>query len=179
MTNYLIGERWEMRDLLDWAVRFNKMRIEEHHLLGTQHLMQDSGFDTLQASRELWAFLNLNLVGTAHAKFDKAPPLNGFDVWRRVVSPMAPKSVARRVDLHTELHNPKAARTLSELMDTIESWENLRDRYYEMGGAASAERRAMCYPAQNVSSRHSRHHGHGLGGVPGLRPAEKEVREAD
>ena len=95
VTNYLIGERWEMRDLLDWAVRFEKMPIEEHYLLGTQHLMQDSGFDTLQASRELWAFLNLNSVGTARAKFDKAPPLNGFDVWRKVVSPMAPKSVAK------------------------------------------------------------------------------------
>ncbi len=53
MTNYLIGERWEMRDLLDWAVRFEKMPIEEHHLLGTQSFMQDSGLDTLQASREM------------------------------------------------------------------------------------------------------------------------------
>ena len=123
-----------MRDLPDWAVRFDKMPIDEHHRLGTQSFMQGSGLDTLQASRELWALLNFNLVGTARAKFDKAPPLNGFDVWRRVVSPMAPKSVARRVDLHTELHNPKAARKVSELMDTIESREKLRDRYYEMGG---------------------------------------------
>jgi hypothetical protein len=46
---------------------------------------------------------------------------------------MAPKSVAKRVDLHTDLHSPKAARKLSELMDTLESWEKLRDRYYEMG----------------------------------------------
>ena len=47
---------------------------------------------------------------------------------------MAPKSVAKRVDLHTDLHNPKAARKFSELMDTIESWEKLLDRLYEMGG---------------------------------------------
>ena len=82
VKNDLIGERWEMRDLLGWAVRFDKMPIEEHHLLGTQDLMQDSGFDTLQASRELWAFLNLNLVGTARAKFDKAPP-----EWLRRLAP--------------------------------------------------------------------------------------------
>ena len=55
VTNDLIGERWEMRDLLDWAVRFEKMPIQEHHLLGTQSFMQDNGLDTLQASRELWA----------------------------------------------------------------------------------------------------------------------------
>ena len=63
--NYLIGGRWEMRDMLDWAVRFEKKPIEEQHFLGTQSFMQDNGLDTLQASRELWAFLNLNLVGSA------------------------------------------------------------------------------------------------------------------
>ena len=105
------------------------------------------------------------MVGTARPKFDKAPPLNGFDVWRRVVCLLAPKSVARRVELHTDLHNPKPARKLSELMDAIESWEKLRDRYYEMGGADCAERRAVRHPAENASTRHSRHHGHGLESV--------------
>ena len=123
-----------MRDLPDWAERCENMPIaDHHHLTGTQSFMQDNGFDTVQASRELWPFLDLILVGTARPKFDKAPPLNGLDVWRRVVCPLAPKSVARRVDLHTDLPNPKPARKLSELMDAIESWEKLRDRYYEMG----------------------------------------------
>ena len=136
VKNYLIGERWEMVDLLDWAERFEKTPIEEHHLkaVASSDLMQDSGFDTIQASQELWAFLNLNLVGSARAKFDKAPRLNGFDVWRRVVCPMAPKSVARRVDLHTDLHNPARAKRLADLIETVEAWEKLRDRYYEMGG---------------------------------------------
>jgi hypothetical protein len=97
-------------------------------------LMQDTGFDTIQASQELWAFLNLNLVGLARAKFDKAPRLNSFDVWRRVVCPMALKSVACRVDFHTDLHNPARAKRLADLIETVEAWEKLRDRYYEMGG---------------------------------------------
>jgi hypothetical protein len=96
--------------------------------------MQDAGFDMIQASQGLWAFLNLNLVGSARAKFDKAPRLNGFDVWRRVVYPMAPKSVAHRVDLHADLHNPARAKKLSDLIEIVEAWEKLRDRYYEMGG---------------------------------------------
>ena len=70
--NYLIVDRWEMLDLLDWAEKFEKMPIEEHHLLGTQGFTQDIGFNAIQASRELWAFLNLSLVGTARSKFDKS-----------------------------------------------------------------------------------------------------------
>ena len=121
--NYLIGERWGMLDFLNWAEKFGKMCIEEHHVRGTQKFTQDDGFNTLQASQELWAFLNLNLVGTARPKFDKAPRLNGFDVWRRVGCPMAPKSVARRAGLHTDLLNPPRAKKLSELMDAIEAGE--------------------------------------------------------
>jgi hypothetical protein len=57
VKNYPIGERWEMLDFLDWAERFEKTSIEEHHLrsVGNSHLMQDAGFATLQASQELWA----------------------------------------------------------------------------------------------------------------------------
>ena len=96
--------------------------------------MQDIGLNAIQASQELWSSLSLNLVGTARPKFGKPPRLNGFDVWRRVVCPMAPMTAARRVDLHTVLHKPQAAKKLSELMEAIESWEKLRDRCYEMGG---------------------------------------------
>ena len=47
---------------------------------------------------------------------------------------MAPKSVARRVDLHTEVHNPPRAKKLSAFMEAIEAREKLRGLYYEMGG---------------------------------------------
>ena len=51
VKNYLIGERWEMLDLLDWAEKCEKMPIEEHHLMGTQSfMMQDIGFNAIQAS---------------------------------------------------------------------------------------------------------------------------------
>ena len=129
VKNYLIGERWEVQDLLDWAEKFSTMPIEEHHITGTQsYMMQGIGLNVIQASQELWAFLN------ARPKVDKAPRLNGVVVWCRVVCPMAPKLVARRVDLLTDLHNPPRAKKLSELTDAIESWEKLRDRHYQMGG---------------------------------------------
>ena len=38
VKNYLIGERWEIRDLLDWAERFDKITIEElQGVLTTNH----------------------------------------------------------------------------------------------------------------------------------------------
>ena len=39
-------QQWEMRDLVDWAERFEQMPIEEYHLLGTQSFMQDNGRNT-------------------------------------------------------------------------------------------------------------------------------------
>ena len=53
VKKYLIGERWELLDLLDWAERFEKTSIGDHHLrsLGNGHLMQDAWLDTLQAPR--------------------------------------------------------------------------------------------------------------------------------
>ena len=81
-----------------------------------------------------WAFLNLNLVCTARPNFDRPPRLNSFDVWHRVVCPMTPKGVPCRVDLHTGPHNPPRAKKLRDLVETIEAWEKLRGRYYEIGG---------------------------------------------
>ena len=55
--------------------------------------MTDSGVDPIQASHKLWAFLNLNLPASCtkvRNLFDKAKELQGFDVWRRIMVPMAP-----------------------------------------------------------------------------------------
>ena len=149
VKNYLIGERWLVLDLLDWAEKFEKMCIEEQHLLGNQGFMQDIGFNAIQA----------------RPKFDNAPRLNGFVVWRSVVCPMAPKRVARRADLHTALHIPPPAKKLSKLMEAIESWEKLRDRYYEMGGQTVQGDEQCAILLKMHASRHSSQHGPGTEGV--------------
>ena len=70
--------------------------------------MIDSGFDPKKASKDLWAWLNLNvgLTGNARAKLKAAKVLSGLDVWRRIVAPLKPKSVSKRVELHTAVHAP-------------------------------------------------------------------------
>jgi hypothetical protein len=47
---------------------------------------------------------------------------------------MAPRTVSRRVDMHGDVHNPPKAKRLGELVDAIESWDKLHEKYQEMGG---------------------------------------------
>ena len=48
--------------------------------------------------------------------------------------PMAPRTVSRRVDMHGDVHNPPKAKRLGELVDAIETWDKLHEKYQEMGG---------------------------------------------
>ena len=79
--------------------------------------------------------MNLNLQETkARNLFDKSKELQGFDVWRRLIVPTAPRTVSRRVDMHGDVHNPPKAKRLGELMDAISDWEKLQEKYQELGG---------------------------------------------
>ena len=40
-------------------------------------------------SRELWAFLNLNLTEQAHATYDNVRELEGFEAWKRTMSKLS------------------------------------------------------------------------------------------
>ena len=103
--------------------------------------MHDSGFSAARASAALWSFLNLNvgLQGDARTKFDQAKELHGLDVWRRIVVPIEPKTTARRVAMHTDIHGPARAKKISETIDHIGLWEKELERYYEMGGQVIPE----------------------------------------
>ena len=135
IRNYMIGKRDEMKNMLNWAESFQKQVISFQNVadLRSGGQMTDTGFDPVRASAELWAFLNLNLTGSAKNKFDKAEELNGLDVWRRVVVPIAPPTVVKRIEMHGVIHQPGKAKKLSELVDFIEAWEKLLEKYYEMG----------------------------------------------
>ena len=69
IRNYLIGERWEMKAMLEWAEDFQKMEIPEAEIANLRNhsghgAMSDVGFDPVQANHEIWAFMNLNLQDT-------------------------------------------------------------------------------------------------------------------
>ena len=60
-------------------------------------------------------------------------------MWRRIVVPIEPKTTARRVAMHTDIHGPARAKKLSETIDHIGLWEKELERYYEMGGQVIPE----------------------------------------
>ena len=72
IRNYLVGRRYEMKNLLSWAENFQKSPILRWIVESRKDnaYMNDCCFDPVCASHELCAFLNLNLQGSARTKFD-------------------------------------------------------------------------------------------------------------
>lgn len=66
-------------------------------------------------NRELWAFLNLNIIGNVRTRFDNAPACEGFEAWRRIVTPLGPRTEGKRHLLHGEVDSPRRATRLPEL----------------------------------------------------------------
>ena len=60
--------------------------------------------------------------------------MNGLDVWRRIVAPLKPKTVAKRVELHTEVHAPPRCKSIGELPEHLEAWQRQIDEFILMGG---------------------------------------------
>ena len=77
-----------MGQLLSWAENFQSTAIT----IQQAQQLPDSGHridtDPMLLSADLWCNLNFNMTGaTSKLAFDKAPPGNGFDAWRRNVTP--------------------------------------------------------------------------------------------
>ena len=125
LRDYMIGRHWEMRDLLIWAENVSRKTIETadvRRLASEQTYMNDIGFDPVRASGDLWSFLNLNvgLTGNGRSKFKQAEKLKGLDVWRRIVAPMKPKTVSRKVELHTEVNSPPKCKGISSIIEHLD-----------------------------------------------------------
>ena len=136
LRSYLIGRCWEMRQLLLWVESFQKRTItfmDIQALAQEQSYMEDIGFDLMRVCSELWSLLNLNVTGNGRNKSDAAQELNGLDVWRRIVVPMAPRTVARRVEMYTSIRSPGRCKHLGEMADHLEAWERKIDEFVVMG----------------------------------------------
>ena len=67
--------------------------------------------------------LNLGLTGKGRAEFKKAKSLNGLDVWRRLVVPSKPKTVTKKVEVHSDVHSPPKCKHIGEVIDHLDKWE--------------------------------------------------------
>ena len=92
---YLVGRRWEMENLLKWAEKWAKTSIPQKKVAELrQSFCHDDGFDLVQADRDLWSFLNLNVTGMkAEGKFRTVKRLRGLEAWRVIVDPIEPKTL--------------------------------------------------------------------------------------
>ena len=78
--------------------------------------------------------MNLSVAGNGCNKFDAVQELNGLDVLRRIVVPLAPKTVARCVEMYSIIHSPVRCKHIGEMSDHIEAWERKIDDFAITGG---------------------------------------------
>ena len=124
--NYFISKAPDMEFLLLWAEDFQSRPATNQHTSSMADSGQCMDHDQLKLSRDLWGHLNLVLPVTSadRTAFDLAPPGNGLDAWRRIVDPLGPRSKERLFNMHTDVINPKTARSVSSVLHEIEEWEN-------------------------------------------------------
>ena len=138
---YLIGRRREMENVLKWGEKWAKTTIPEDKVVELrQSFCHGDGFDPVQADRDLWSFLNLNVTGTKiEGKFRTVKRLRWFEAWRVIVSPIEPKTLTKLRELHRLVHHPAQCKKLSEIEQAIIDWEKNRDDYYACGGQTVEE----------------------------------------
>ena len=81
----------------------------------------------------------MNLTGDAKETFDNLPRLQGFEAWRKIVVPMAPRTLTRMMSLYTEVRNLPRARSLKDVAASFEKWESQLRVYQRCGGAPPPE----------------------------------------
>ena len=139
-ANYLISKAYEMKVFLRWAESAQAHTITDSHV----RALADSGFcsdnDPLQLSRDLWGYLNLSLTGKEHESFGNVDSGNGFEAWRKLVVPIAPRSEARLMFMHRDIIKPPPSKRLTDVIGDIEAWEGRLTEYYRCGGDRLSDR---------------------------------------
>ena len=73
-------------------------------------------------------------TGTPEIDFSNAETLNGFEVWRRLSVPSAPRSVAKRYALRDRIQQPKQCSNFGDVLTQLVQWKN------ELGVYVAADR---------------------------------------
>ena len=143
IRNYLVGKAWELEPLLKWAEDLGESKITAEMIHACRGHSTIGSCDPARLSRELWSFLNLNVVGEgareARRTFDAVGLHEGFDAWRRIVGPMAPRTLHRQHGLYSQVHTPAKASTLRGVEAATIVWEHDPGLYCECGGSAPPE----------------------------------------
>ena len=96
-SNYLASKAYEMAHFLPWAESAQAHQITHAHVNALGDCGAMGSVEPLQLSRDLWGYLNLALIGKQRMTFNSSPQGSGFEAWRRLVVPMAPRRSSPRI----------------------------------------------------------------------------------
>ena len=144
MTNYLMSRAPEIARLLAWAEQQPQPIITE--TLNAQPELWAMGVQgALTVAPDIWSFhlwgvLNMNLEDKAWEIFEACQPMNGLEVWRRVLKNHVKKTPAEILDLETSASHPPKCRLHSEVDAAILRWEANVKKYHDSLPRGSPER---------------------------------------
>ena len=75
-----------------------------------------------------------------HEHFGNIESGNGFEAWRKLVVPIAPRSEARLMFMHRDIIKPPPSKRLADVIADIEAWEGRLVEYYRCGGDRLSDR---------------------------------------
>ena len=138
--NYLIGRAGEMEMFLLWAENWQSHPISKADVASLAQSNVCMDHDPSKLSKDLWSFLNLSMAGARDkSHLEHADPGNGFDVWRRIVVPLGPRSAERLGRMHDAVTIPTKVKRAVEVEKALDDWELDLSEYYRCGGAKLAE----------------------------------------
>ena len=133
--NYWVGRTPDMLAFLHWIENHADETITNDELLrvknGNEIMLL---IDIIDASQQMWAYLNINLQGDVIEIFRNVEMLNGAEAWRRKVSPILSQSAPKRSRLRYKAWNPKASTQISDFASALEAWETDYRQFIEVGG---------------------------------------------
>ena len=121
--------------LLDWAVDHRHQAISQSDVKQCGPCLDA---DPVQVSQRMWGWLQMPLLnsGTPELTYNNAEVLNGLEVWRSLVVPVEPRSVAQRFALRDKVQNPQKCTSFAEVMVSFKVWEKVLVEFVKAGGAA-------------------------------------------
>ena len=133
--NYWVGRTPDMRAFLHWIENHADEEITEDELMivkASNQIMLN--IDIIDASQQMWAYLNMNLQVDVIEIFRNVEMLNGAEAWRRVVGPILSQSAPKRSRLRYKAWNPKPSTKISDFTNALEAWETDYRQFLEVGG---------------------------------------------
>ena len=135
VRNFFIGRCSDARVFLRWAEDRGLQRIFLEDIRQADGLSMVD-VDVMELSQKIWAWLQLNLQGVDNMQnlFDNVEPLNGAELWRKLVVPINLRSPEQRHILHGKVRNPAKARKFEGVIEKIEDWESDMRKFADAKG---------------------------------------------